>query len=231
MKERENPLLNLLFNIVIPVLVLNKGSHYMSPHWTLVIGLAFPVSYGLWDFLKKKKANYLSLLGILNVLMTGGLAIMQLEGNWFPLKEAAFPALIGIFVFGSSFSKRPFIKTLFLNPQMINHDLLVQKVKESQKESEFEALLKNSTLLLSLSFLLSATLNFLLAQHIFSNLNPSLSPEEKSALLNGQIAEMTKWSFIVILAPSILFLLGIFAYLLKGIHRLTGLKTEDIIPT
>ena len=114
----------------------------MSPHLTLIVGLAFPVSYGVWDFLKKKKANYLSLLGILNVLMTGGLAVLQLEGNWFPLKEAAFPALIGIFVFASSFSKRPFIKTLFLNPQMINHDLLVQKVKESQKETEFEALLK-----------------------------------------------------------------------------------------
>lgn len=231
MQKRENPFLNLLFNIVIPVLVLNKGSQYLSPQWTLIVALAFPVSYGLWDFIKMKKANYLSLLGILNVLLTGGLALLQLEGNWFPVKEAAFPALIGLFVFASSFSKKPFIKALFLNPQMINHDLLLQKVKESQKESEFEKLLKNSTLLLSLSFLLSATLNFLLAQHIFSNLNPSLSPDEKSVLLNGQIAEMTKWSFVVILVPSILFLLGIFAYLLKGIHRLTGLKTEDIIPS
>ena len=231
MKDRENPYLNLIFNIVVPVIVLNKGSHYMSPQWTLVMGLAFPVSYGIWDFLKKKKANFLSLLGILNVLMTGGLAVLQLEGNWFPVKEAAFPTLIGIFVFGSSFSKKPFIKTLFLNPQMINHDLLLQKVKEAQKESEFERLLKNSTLLLSLSFLLSATLNFVLAQHIFSNLNPGLSSDEKTALLNGQIAEMTKWSFLVILTPSILFLLGIFAYLLRGIHRLTGLKTEDIIPS
>lgn len=228
--KADNPLWNLLFNIVIPVIILNKGSAYLSPMQALFVALSFPLGYGLYDFIQKRKTNFLSILGLLNISVTGGLAVIGLEGQWFAIKEAAFPALIGIFVLGSAFTKKPFIESLFLNPQIINTQLLNEKVAASQNEGLLKSLLKNATFLLSLSFALSALLNFLLAQHIFQPIDPLLSESQHTEALNQQIAEMTKWSFIVILVPSLAFLSAIFYYLLRGLKKITGLSTEEIIP-
>ncbi|WP_374030368.1 VC0807 family protein [Bdellovibrio bacteriovorus] len=109
---KENGLLNIVFNIVLPVLILNKLSKFIGPFWALVLALAFPLGYGAYDLIKRKKFNAFSALGLLNVLLTGGLALLGLHGFWFAVKEAAFPALVGLFVLGSAFTK----KTIHRNP-------------------------------------------------------------------------------------------------------------------
>ncbi len=228
--KQENPIWNLLFNIVIPVLILNKGSNYLSPIIALLLALSFPLIYGLIDFLQKKKTNFLSILGLINISVTGGLALIGIEGHWFAVKEAAFPALIGLFVFGSAFTKKPFVETLFLNPQIINTELLKSKISELNNDGKLKALLKNATLLLSISFALSAALNFALAIHVFLPIDSALNEAQHTDALNQQIAEMTKWSFLVILIPSLIFLSGIFYYLLNGLKKISGLTTEEIIP-
>ena len=121
----ENGLFNLAFNILFPILILKYLTERIGALPTLVLALAFPVGYGIYDGLKRKKANVFSILGMTNVLLTGGLAVLGLGGIWFSIKEAAFPALVGLFVFLSAYSQKPFIKTLFVNPQLINIDLLI----------------------------------------------------------------------------------------------------------
>ena len=113
---KENAFLNLIFNIALPVFILNKLSKTIGPLNALILALAFPLAYGAYDLIKRKKVNAFSILGLLNVSLTGGLALMGLNGFWFAVKEAAFPALVGCFVLGSAFTKKPFIETLFLNP-------------------------------------------------------------------------------------------------------------------
>ncbi len=227
--KQENAFLNLLFNIIIPVLILNKGSAKLGAFYALVIALAFPLVFGLVDLYRKRKWNPFSLLGFTNVLVTGSLAVAGLGGIWFSIKEAFFPLLIGLFVWISSGRKNPFVSNFLLNAHTMHVDLIHEKLKEHQKEGEFLKHLQFSTKLLACSFFLSATLNFLLAERIFLPLDPTLDAEAKSQLLNQQIAEMTTWSSVVIVVPSIIFLMGILWHLLKGIRELTGLKTEDIL--
>ncbi|MCK5888187.1 MAG: MFS transporter, partial [Alcanivorax sp.] len=45
-------LINLLFNIIIPTLILTKlsGTQHLGVHNALIIALAFPISYGLHGF-------------------------------------------------------------------------------------------------------------------------------------------------------------------------------------
>lgn len=226
-QKPENAFLNLLFNIAIPILILNKLSVQLGPLLALFLALAFPFGYGVWDYLKKRKMNFISILGLINVAFTGGLAVVGLTGFWFAVKEAAFPALVGIFVFASAYTNKPFIKALFLNPQLVNTEKLLQRLQEQQKESQFNALLKHTTQLLSLSFFMSALLNFLLARRIFLPMTDGMDSLAQATLLNDQIAEMTKWGMIVILLPSMLFLLGIFWYLIKGIEKLSGLTSTE----
>ncbi|MFP5519015.1 MAG: VC0807 family protein [Bdellovibrionia bacterium] len=225
----ENPFLNILFNVLLPIMILNKGGQYVTPVQALLLALAFPISYGIYDLIQRKKFNYISLLGLLNVLLTGGFAISGLSGSWFALKEAGFPLLVGGFVLASAFTKKPFIETLFLNPQVVKVDLIEEKLKERNLNQEFHAHLKSATLWLASSFLLSAVLNFILAVRIFTPIDSQLPEDQKSALINQQIADMTMWSYPVIMIPSILFLIGIMIYLFRGIRQHTGLTTEEIM--
>ncbi len=194
-----------------------------------MIALAFPLGFGLFDLYRKRKWNPLSILGFTNVLVTGGLAVLGLGGIWFSIKEAFFPFLIGAFVFWSASREKPFIRTFLLNANTMQMDLIEEKLRANEKEDEFKMHLRNSTRLLACSFFLSATMNFFLSQRIFLPLDPTLSSDAKSLLLNHQIAQMTTWSMAVILVPTMIFLVGILWYLLRGIRDLTGLQTEEIL--
>lgn len=225
----ENSFLNLIFNIVIPVFILNKGSAHLGSLPALLVALTFPLSYGLYDLYKRRKWNGFSILGFTNVLVTGSLAVAGLGGIWFSIKEAFFPFLIGLFVWLSARRENPFVKTFILNPATMNVDKIEEKLKEQNKESEFQAHLVTSTRLLASSFFLSALLNFILAQRIFTPLDPALESEARAVALNQQIAQMTTWSAAVILVPSMIFLMGILWHLLRGIRQMTGMPTEEIL--
>lgn len=226
----DNPLYNILFNILLPVIVLNKATAYIGAPQALVLALAIPVAYGLWDLVQKKKTNWMSVLGILNVLLTGGLALLQLEGIWFAVKEAAFPLLLGIAVCASAFSKKPFLKTIVFQPQALNVDNILNALPADQGAHKLEAHFRTSTLLFSGSFVISSILNFFLAYYIFSEIPVEILEPQRSVILNDQIAKMTSLSFVVIVLPLMLVSALVMWYLLSGIKKLTALDWPQILP-
>ena len=230
--SQSDALWNLLFSIVLPVMVLNKLSDRLGdqgPLWALLIALSFPTFYSLYEFRKRKKINPISILGFVNVLATGGLALMKLQGIWFAVKEALFPFMIGIGVALSARWKNPWIKSLVLNDQMFDVEKIERSLQERQNLTQFDAHLRMSTRYLAYTFYLSALLNFALASYIFTEIPSSLSEAEQASILNQQIADMTWKSYFVIMVPSMLSMLLLFRYLLQGIHRYTGLGFQDIV--
>ncbi len=221
---------NIIFNIIIPVLILNKGHAIgLEPHYAVILALSFPLFFALKSLRQSKKINYIALLGLTNVLVSGTLTLLALGGIWFAIKEAAFPLLIGAFVFISSFSKKPFFKTLFMNPTTFDLEKIQSRLDTIEKKISFDLLMKQTTQWLSLSFLTSGILNFILSLRIFTPLPETLTHSEKQALLNQQLSHMTALSMGVILLPSILFLGGIMYFTFKKINRITGLTTDDLI--
>lgn len=230
---RENPLINILFNIALPALVLNKfPSIYKgedSALYALIIGISFPIIYGVWDFIDNKKINYISLLGLLGTLFTGGFALMKLDGEWFAYKEAFPPFLIGLFVLASAWSKKPFINMMLMNPKIMKTHLIDEKLDTPEKKSVFNYHLKISTIFLSFSFFLSSFLNYYLATKTFTKIDLTLPELEQKQLLNEQIASMTVRSFVVIMIPSMIALIFVLWYLLSGIKKQTELTLDDLI--
>lgn len=232
MDSNQSSFSNILFNIIIPVFILNKGSKYgLSPLHALIIALSFPLIFGLYSLYKEKKVNFISVLGLLNILFSGILTLMALEGIWFAVKEAIFPLLIGVFVWFSSFSDKPFFQSLFLNPSAFNVDVIQDKIREFGKDFEFKELMKKSTQWLSVSFLLSAILNFSLALYIFTPIASDLAETEKQDLLNQQLSQMTMYSMFVILIPMMLFVGVILFKSFKKVSSLTQLKMEELFKT
>ncbi len=217
-------------NIIIPVLILNKGARLgLTPVQSLLIALAFPLANGVYSLIKDKKVNFISVLGLANILFSGILTLLALGGIWFAVKEALFPLLIGVFVFASSRTKKPFFETMFLNPSIFQLDKLDAALDSEEKKKAFEKLIIRSTQYLSLSFLLSAVLNFGLSLYIFTPFSKDLTTEQKQQILNEQLSHMTAYSMVVILVPTLIFVGFIMYNAFKKTTTLTGLKMDDLM--
>jgi intracellular septation protein A len=223
---------NLIFNIILPILILNQLSKRLGengPLIALLVALAVPLAYGIYEYSTSHKRNWLSLFGIINILLTGGLALLELDGFWFAIKEAAVPFVIAVFVLASAMTKRPLIEMLLYNESLMKTGLVKAKLKELNLELEFHKHLQKSTVLLSSSFFLSAILNFLLAKWVFSQIDPTLDPAQRAQVLNEQIANMTWLGFLVIALPSMIVMLFTMWYLGKGIKRYTGFSFMELL--
>lgn len=222
--KKENMLINIAFNIVIPVFLLTKFSEpeKLGPVAALLIALAFPIAYGVYDLVKSKKWNFFSIVGIVNISLTGGFSLMELEGFWFAVKEASVPAVFGVATIVSLKTRYPLVKTFLLNPTVIDTELIETRLTDKIHHQSFDRLLVNATLILSLSFLVSSILNFILATVILQS--PAGTPE-----FNEELGQMTALSYPVIMLPSMIVLFGSLIYLVYGIKKITGLEFQEII--
>jgi len=229
--KNENPFLSLIVNILIPVMILHKGAHYLGANgalWALLLALSFPLVYGIRDYIRTKTKNYVSIIGVVNACLTGGLALYQFEGSWFAFKDASLPYCLGLYVLISSFTDKPFAKAFFMNPQILKLDVLQKSLDEKDKNAEFDQLLRNGTRFFSLSFFISGTINFFLALRIFEKIDPHLSPDQHGQILNQQIAHMTWMSMMIITIPLICFTTLFLLWFFRKLTGLTGLKMDDL---
>lgn len=230
--KKENPFINLFANILIPVIVLNKTSLFPGENkalWALGAALIFPLAYGLWDLIKNSKTNYFSVLGVVNTLITGLLAVFQLDGFWFAVKEAAMPTILGISVYISSVQHKPFFKTFINMSGLLKMNLIEATATEENKTTEVASSFIKANNLFALSFFLSAVLNFALAIYIFSPVPEGTSAEDKAVILNGQISQMTWVGMAAIGLPMMFFLAATLFQLFKDLQKHTGLSQEDML--
>lgn len=230
---KENPLVAIFLTIALPVAVLNQLTKRLGesgPLIALILALAFPIGYAIWDYLNRRHKSWMALLGVVNLLLTGGLALIKPEGIWFAVKEAAFPFVLGVGVLFSAFTEKPLMKMITYNLHVLDIKLIDERLRELGTESHFMAHLRRSTQYFALSFFISSFLNFILAFRIFVSIDPNLPNLEQSAILNDQIARMTWMGFVVIALPLMGFSMVVMWHLIRGIKRLTGLSFAQILP-
>lgn len=232
--KKENPFISILFNVVLPVAILQQLSKRLGssgPLIALIVAVLLPLGYGLWDYLRHRHKNYVSLFGLVSVLFTGGFALMHLEGFWFAVKEAAFPAILAVGVAASALSKRPFMATLFCHDNILRMALIEERLRERGQQFEYQALIKRATLWLAVSFVLSSVLNYVLARIIFTDIDPTLTELTRSEILNAQIAKMTGWGFVAIALPMMIFTGSVLYFFLRKLSWLTGLSVDELTKT
>jgi hypothetical protein len=221
--KRENLLLNLACNIAIPTIVLVQLSKdkWLGAQWGMIVALIFPLGYGIYDLLTRKKTNLFSIVGVLSVLLTGGLNQMRAGNMWFAIKEAAIPALFGIAMLVSTRTKRPLVRELLWNDQVIDTAKVDAVLAEKGQRGELDRLLSRANLGLALSFLLSAVLNFGLARYLLKS--PTGTPE-----FNAELGRMHVLNWPVIVLPSMVVTVIVFWKLMNGLTRITGLPFDEI---
>lgn len=224
--QPENLFLNLICNVALPTLVLTKFSteRWLGPVWGLVVALAFPISYGLYDFAVRKKANTLSILGFVSVLLSGGLGLFKADGFWFAVKDAVLPTCIGLFVLASMRTKTPLLREMIFNEQIVDVPRVETALTERRQTAAFESLMRRSSVWLAVSFIATAPVNFALARYILRS--PPGTPE-----FNAELGRMHVIVWPVIVVPSMVVMMLLFWRLLKGLAQLSGLTTDEILNT
>jgi hypothetical protein len=221
--KRENPLINLICNIVIPTVVLMNFSteKRLGPLWGLIVALIFPVGYGIYDLVTRKKTNFLSILGFVSVLLSGGLALAKVGGMGFAIKDALLPAIIGLAVLLTLRTKTPLVRELLYNDSIIDVARVDAALDSRGHRQQFEALLRRASIGLALTFLASAPINFMLALYILKS--PPGTPE-----FNAELGKMHWVGPLVIAVPSMIVLMMVFMKLMNGLSELSGLTQEEI---
>ena len=215
---------NLAFNIIIPVVLMSYASseEYLGPAWSIVAALAFPLSYGLWDLKHSGKVNGFSVLGIISVLLTGGISLLKLPAEYIAIKEATIPGLIGIAVLVTQATKKPLVKMLILNDQIINWPKLNEVLDNQGKQAIFGEKIRHCSYIVASSFFLSSALNYILAKII-------LVSEPGTTAYTEELGRMTALSYPVIVIPSMVLLVGALWYLFGQIGKITGEDIETFI--
>lgn len=221
-RSRENLWLNIGCNVAAPALILTKLSDQLGAKTALVVALAFPLGYGAYDLARRRNFNFLSALGFVSTLATGGLGLLKLDPHWFAIKEAIVPTLIGLAVIVSQWTHRPLVRSLLFNDQVIDVPKVEQRLAERGEQNAFSRHLAQGSWLLAGSFFVSAILNFTLAKMIIRHMPDT--PE-----FNSELGRMTWLSWPVIVLPTMAIMMAALWRLLRAVERLTGLTFEEIL--
>lgn len=224
MQRKPRPLADLLIGIVIPAAVLMNLSdaERLGSQAALLVALAFPLGLGLYELLRYRAANYIALLGLVSVLLTGGIGLLELDPRWLALKEAAIPGLLGIAVLLSARFGRPLVKTLLFTPALLDTDRISRILRQRGHAEAFEARMANANHLLGATFFFSAAMNYLLTRWIVT------SPAGSTAF-NEELGRLTLLSYPVIAIPCMAMMLAIMLFLWRGLQAYTGLKFEELL--
>ena len=248
---QEHPLANILINVIIPVLILSYLSKdpelqerlgkiarpwHIGPLKAMALALLLPLGYGVWHFIKTRKGNFFSALGLVSVLLSGGLTLYLWNANGtvkpnagilFGLKEALIPLALGVAILVSHRTPTPLIRVFLYNDSIFDIPKIERRVAELSARAEYERLMLGATRLFATSFFLSSLMNLGLAQWFFRGFDASAIDALET--YNAIIARLTGWGFAVIGVPILIFLFFTLRRLLKGLGQLTGMKDDELM--
>ena len=221
---KANPWLDLLITLVIPSLILMKlsGPENLGAGYALLLALAFPLGWGARDFLARRKFNLFAALGLVSILLTGGIGLLQLDTQWLAVKEAAIPALLGLAVAVSAHTRYPLVRVLLFTPTLMDVERIQSALDQRGNADAFEARLTTATWMLGGSFFFSAAMNYFLATWIV--VSPSGTPA-----FNEELGRLTLLSYPMIALPSMLIMAAVLVYLARSVRELAGLKLAEAL--
>ena len=222
--KKPNQLIELLVNIVIPSVILMKfsGLEDLGAVNALLLALAFPLIWGARDLVTRRKVNLFAALGLVSILLTGGIGLLQLDTQWLAVKEAAIPGLIGLAVVVSAYTSKPLVRVLLFSPALMNVERIQENLDQRGNTAIFEARLKAATWMLGSSFFFSSAMNYFLATWIV--VSPAGTPA-----FNEELGQLTLLSYPMIALPSMLIMMFVLYYLARTIKTLAGLKLAEAI--
>lgn len=215
-------MISLVINILIPTVIMMRyaGEDKLGAVNALLIALAFPFLYGVWEMAKTRKVGWVPILGLVSIGISGGIGLLKLPASWIAVKEAMIPGILALAILVSAWIGKPLAR-IFLDA-IIDKDRIYPILEEQNKMDDYDRRTAVATWMLAGTFVLSATLNFFLARVV-------VTADGGSQQYTEQLGRMTALSFPVITIPVFIALTASIFYIMSTLSKLTGLEMDEVL--
>lgn len=215
-------MISILVNVILPTIIMTRfsGEDELGAVGALLIALAFPFVYAIYDMARQKKVGWMPIIGLVSILISGGIGLLKLPAEWIAVKEAMIPAILALAILISAWIGKPLAR-VFLD-QILDKERVHAALAQNGMEHEYERRTSVATWLLAGAFFLSAALNFILATIV-------VTADGGTQQYTEQMGRMTALSFPVITIPVFIVLTGTIFYIMNTVSKLTGLEAEQVL--
>lgn len=215
-------MISLIINILIPTVIMMRfaGEDKLGAINALLLALAFPFFYGVWEMAKTRKVGWVPILGLVSIAISGGIGLLKLPASWIAVKEAMIPGILALAILVSAWIGKPLAR-IFLDA-IIDKDRIYPILEEQNKMDDYDRRTAVATWMLAGTFVLSAALNFILARVV-------VTADGGSQQYTEQIGRMTALSFPVITIPVFIALTASIFYIMSTLSKLTGLEMDEVL--
>lgn len=215
-------MISLVINIVIPTVIMTRfaGDDKLGAVNALLLALAFPFLYGVYEMVNTRKIGWVPILGLVSIMISGGIGLLKLPAEWIAVKEAMIPAILALAILVSSWIGKPLAR-LFLDA-IVDKEKVYPILEAQGKMDDYERRTSVATWMLAGTFLLSAGLNFVLAKIV-------VTADGGTQQYTEQIGRMTALSFPVITIPVFIALTASIFYIMSTLSKLTGLEMDEVL--
>ena len=185
--------------------------------------MLFPVGFGVWCWRKKLGWNVFSTIGLVTILLSGGLGLLNLNAFWFSVKDVAMSVAIGAAFPLSHYWGRPLINAMFLQPHLMQMARLEAALEVGERRREFNREMFKGSWMIGLGMVGSAVVNFYLDMYLLRGKEPG-----SVAFVKG-ISTINWVSTIVLGVPLMVVMLAVFVWLLRRMQQITGLRKDELM--
>lgn len=209
-----------LINILIPITILLflSGDDRLGPIPALVLAVGIPVAFGIYTLRRSRKVNAATIVGIVSVTLTGLIGVFTLDTRFFAIKEGAVPILFATLIVISNQTRFPIVK--LLADQVVVRDRVDAALQHLGRESQYRHHLSRTGFLWAGIMALSGIVKFFLATWIVTN--PAGTPA-----FNHDLARLQATQVPTSMALTMILMLLLMTYLVRGISRITGLSARE----
>ncbi len=215
-------MISLVINILIPTVIMMRfaSEDKLGAVNALLLALAFPFIYGVWEMAKTKKVGWVPILGLVSIGISGGIGLLKLPASWIAVKEAMIPGILALAILVSAWIGKPLAR-VFLDA-IIDKDRIYPILEEQNKMDDYDRRTSVATWMLAGTFVLSAALNFFLARIV-------VTADGGTQQYTEQLGRMTALSFPVITIPVFIALTASIFYIMSTLSKLTGLEMDEVL--
>ncbi len=212
----------LAINIALPVVILLALSddRFLGPLPALLLAIGIPAVYGTWDLLRRRKVDASAMLGILSVLLTGGIAVFELDSELFAVKEAIIPLGFAALLLVSNRTGFPIVQLLFDMVQ--RKDRVERAVHAADASTRYRAHIERSGVLWAGIMALSGVMKFALASLI-------VTAEAGTKAFNTQLATYELVQLPTSTTVTMVLILSLIWYIGRGTGRIVGLPPSQVL--
>ncbi len=207
---------------MIPLVILTRfsGEAQLGATKGLLLALAFPVAYELYNVRRRRKLSMVSVLAIGGILVTGAISLLGLSEGWLAVRRSVPYFAMSLAVLISMGLKRPLLSLL------LPHILDMKKVEVAAKKKQVSDILakriQRAGLLLGGVLLAIGIISFVLTKIVIMS-------EVGTSGFNQEYARLRLWSLMATTLPLFIGMTGVIFYLARSIEKLTDRDIDDLM--